>query len=459
MKIKRTLLCIAISLMAIPLYGQNIYRTACQGNITRLDSLLNHATINTQDFRGRSLLHWAVACQDKEVFDFLVDRGIETELLDNDDATPLHIAVQFNRTAFFEYIADLDDYKDWAERYGGSLMERAIVRNNITFVQKLIKDGVNIHAKNERGSTPLEIALRTRASEISNWLIEAGADPNQVRNIQLSGEYMGQQEPGLKAKPFAPNFVSTEESEFGSVFSQDKTEFFYGVDVNGRNQIRYSRLVENNWTKPEIILSHDLYGYNDPFLSPDEQRLYFITRRSLDGLERKNDHDIWYVEKTENGWSEPINAGTNINSDGNEYYISFTSDGTMYFSSNINASEDDEDNLDIYYSKFVDGEFQKAVRLPESVNTPNYEADVFVAPDESYIIFCSTRPDGLGRGDLYISFKNADGTWSEAVNMGDRINTKHHELCPFVTADGKYLFFTSDQDIYWVNASIIEEYR
>ena len=132
----------------------------------------------------------------------------------------------------------------------------------------------------------------------------------------------------------------------------------------------------------------------------------------------------------------------------------------MYFSSNVNILEEkDRSDYDIYYSKFMDGEFQQAVSLGDSINTPDYEADVFVDPEETYIIFCATRPDGLGRGDLYISFKNTDGTWTKSVNMGEPINTENHELCPFVTLDGKYLLYTSDQDIYWVDAKIMDGFR
>ena len=183
--------------------------------------------------------------------------------------------------------------------------------------------------------------------------------------------------------------------------------------------------------------------------------MYFISKRALDGLGEPKDYDIWYVERQANGWSSPINAGTNINSSSNEYYISFTKDGTMYFSSNKGGS-----SFDIYASKSLDGEFQKPVLLGDAINTSNYEADVFIDPEEEYIIFCATRQeDGLGRGDLYISFKNLDGSWSKSKNMGNRINTKGHELCPFVSADGKYFFYTSNQDIYWIDASILEEMR
>ncbi|MEM6830904.1 MAG: hypothetical protein AAF551_10350, partial [Bacteroidota bacterium] len=159
-------------------------------------------------------------------------------------------------------------------------------------------------------------------------------------------------------------------------------------------------------------------------------------------------------DRTPDGWSDPMNAGPNINSGGNEYYISFTNDGTMYFSSNKKDSD-----FDIYAARFSDGAFQPPVVLGDSINTSHYEADVFIDPEESYIIFCANRPDGLGEGDLYISFKKEDGTWTQSKNMGQPINSTYHELCPFVSKDGKYLFYTSNQDIYWVDAKILDRYK
>ncbi|MEO1030746.1 MAG: hypothetical protein AAFX55_05045 [Bacteroidota bacterium] len=268
-------------------------------------------------------------------------------------------------------------------------------------------------------------------------------------------KYLKQNPPSVVPEKFAPGIISTtDEYEFGSVFNKEATEFFYGVAINGKEEIRYTKLVGNNWTTPKTIFVHERYGYNDPFLSNDENRLYFISVRALDGKGEPKDYDIWYAERTPNGWSEPINAGPNINTVADEYYISFTNDGTMYF-----ASSRADNNFDIYASPVEQNEFQKAKRLSEAINTPHYEADVFIDPNESYIIFCANRPEGLGRGDLYISFKNDDGTWTKSVNMGNTINTEGHELCPFVSKDGKYFFYTSNQDIYWVHTDILKTYR
>jgi hypothetical protein len=96
--------------------------------------------------------------------------------------------------------------------------------------------------------------------------------------------------------------------------------------------------------------------------------------------------------------------------------------------------------------------------LGPGVNTENYEGDVYISPDESYIIFCSERPNNKGKGDLYISFKNAKGEWMPSKHM-ESISTEAYEFCPFVTHDQKFLFFTRSGEIYWVSAEIINRYR
>ncbi len=268
--------------------------------------------------------------------------------------------------------------------------------------------------------------------------------------VAKSLNYLNQNPPSMIPEIFAPGLISSKtHQEFGSVFSKDGKEFFYGVKVNDKTAIRYTKLMGDHWSDPKTILAHELYNYGDPFLSPDEKKLFFISERSMDGTYNKGNYDIWYVNKLADGWSAPINAGPNINSEGNEFYISFNNQGTLYFSF----------NKDIHYSKSINGVFQKAISLGDSINTPQYEADAFVDPNEAYIIFCSVRTDGFGAGDLYISFKKSDGSWTKAKNMGELINSESHEFCPFVTKDGKYLFYATKGDIYWVDAKIIERYN
>jgi hypothetical protein len=272
-------------------------------------------------------------------------------------------------------------------------------------------------------------------------------------------KYFNEVAPGATPAVFAPGKVSMPgQFEFGAVYSKDRTEFYYGVEINGKAETRSMEFENGSWTSPVPILIHDVYSFNDPFLTPDEKRLFFISDRPLNGQGQKKDYDIWYVERQSGKWSAPINAGKNINTEKNEYYISFTKNGKMYFSSNI-GDKADRNNFDIYSSEFRSDAFMPAVKLGAGVNSTGYEADVFVAPDESYVVFAANRPGGLGSGDLYVSFRGTDGAWTTSRSLGNTINTSTDDFCPYVSPDGKYLFYASRGDVYWVSTEVISRLR
>jgi hypothetical protein len=271
--------------------------------------------------------------------------------------------------------------------------------------------------------------------------------------------YFGQEPAGMTWSTFAPGIISLPDRvEFGSIYSKNGKEFYYAIEINGKAEIRFMKFENNKWSEPAQLIVHNEYSYNDPFFTPDEKRLFFISDQPMNGEGPKKDYDIWYIERNGTQWSKPVNAGPKINSPKNEYYISFTKTGAIYFSSNINAAEGTED-YDIYTCRQTNGVFQTAVHLGPAVNTTGYEADVYVDPDETYLIYCSNRPGTFGRGDLFISYKNADGTWTPSKNMGKEVNGDRTEYCPFVTPDKKYLLFTANGDIRWIDAGIIEKLR
>jgi Tol biopolymer transport system component len=96
-------------------------------------------------------------------------------------------------------------------------------------------------------------------------------------------------------------------------------------------------------------------------------------------------------------------------------------------------------------------------------NTLNWTP--FVAPDESYLVFSSNRSGSLDEyGDIYICFRNTDQSWSEAISLGETINTSQQERFPAISPDGKYLFFTRwtpdyDEDVFWVSTKVINDIK
>jgi len=114
----------------------------------------------------------------------------------------------------------------------------------------------------------------------------------------------------------------------------------------------------------------------------------------------------------------------------------------------------------------VDGKYEEPKLLSEKINGGK-SFHPFIAPDESYLIFDGKREGGYGDSDLYISYRQQDGSWGDVINLGDQINTDAWEAVASVTPDGKYLFFNrnmgsdkyEDVDIFWVDAEIIETLR
>ena len=181
------------------------------------------------------------------------------------------------------------------------------------------------------------------------------------------------------------------------------------------------------------------------------------------------DNNIWYVEKTLDGWSRPVKLGPKVNSSGEDATPSLAANGNLYFTSDRVKYDDPTGNMDIFISEFHGGDFAEAKGLGPAINTPQArDGFPFIAPDESYIIFSrdSRRFDAEGQaigGDrkLMISFRDKDGRWLEAIDMGPPFaNTRF----PSVSPDGKYLFFTKfteggHEDFYWVSAKIIEDLK
>ncbi len=252
---------------------------------------------------------------------------------------------------------------------------------------------------------------------------------------------------------FAAGVVSTSDDEFGGALAPDGSAFFFAKKTQAT--IRSSVIVlcvsyyrVGRWTTPEVASFSGRYKDFNPTFSPDGSKLFFVSNRPV-GDRPKTDTDIWVVEKSGDGWGDPKNLGAPVNGEGYEYGCSATSDGTLYFSS---AREGGKGGLDIYRSRMVDGKYAEPENLGDAVNGTNSEADPFVAPDGSYLLFTSRgRDDALvgggapyPRSDIYVSF-NRDGKWTQAKNLGPRVNSAAEESSPSVSADGRYLFFTSER--------------
>lgn len=280
--------------------------------------------------------------------------------------------------------------------------------------------------------------------------------------------YLGQTLPGPTATLFAPGLISTDGYEHSAPsFSPDGTVVLWTVVNKSYRASMMEMTCENGlWSAPRRpsfadSLSDDYY----PSFSPDGRKLYFSSRRKMPGgYPQTPDMRIWEVERDNNGWADPVPVDTAV-SEGHEYAHSITATGTFYFSSALG----DGTSLNIRRSAKVSGSYDAPLLLPYNMNSVGYEDGPYVAPDESFLIFESQRPEGTNGGiDLYISFRTEGNGWGTPVNMGPAVNSEKAERFARLSPDGKYLFFGSNRnmsdtnwgfDIYWIDAKIIEELR
>jgi len=238
--------------------------------------------------------------------------------------------------------------------------------------------------------------------------------------------------------------------------NNNQTEAYVSAQSNLEEKSVILRISKKDgkWNKVEIASFSGKYRDLEPFLSPDNLKLFFVSNRPLTKQGELKDVDIWFVERTSitSDWSEPKNIGAPINTEADEFYPSVAKNGNLYFTSvGHNAMGED----DIFVSEYKNGKYSKPLALKGGVNTKSYEYNSFISPNEEYLIFGGyNRQDGLGSGDLYISFKNDDNTWTRAKNMGDKINSKFMDFCPFVTQSGTQIYFTSRRSNIDANKSI-----
>lgn len=137
----------------------------------------------------------------------------------------------------------------------------------------------------------------------------------------------------------------------------------------------------------------------------------------------------------------PVNVGSGINTVALEYYPSLTIDGKkMIFNRRVNNDED------FYESDFINGTWTEALPVPGKINTNLNEGAQNISQDGEWLIFTGCNyPEGMGSCDLYISYKKKNGSWSEAINLGDKINTDQWESAPSLSPDKKDLYFSSNR--------------
>ena len=263
--------------------------------------------------------------------------------------------------------------------------------------------------------------------------------------------YRDQQPPGLTPKVFAPGLICLENRrEHGLTVAPDGSELFFMAE-DGIYQMKYG---ETRWSLP----------YKAPFfasfdqpkavrIAPDGQKMSFLLKG-----------DLYVCAKNGVEWSTPKKLPEQINSEKYECNVVYTLETSVHFTSQRPGTKG---QCDLFCTQCNRGQYSSPVNL-DCFNTPGSECGLYVAPDESFLIFTGfQRPDGQGSSDMYISFRREGRAWSTPQNMGPELNKQYAESTIGLSPDGKYFFFARgvetpsglSSDIFWVDAEIIESFR
>lgn len=266
----------------------------------------------------------------------------------------------------------------------------------------------------------------------------------------LKGPLLGQKPPGNKPKIFAPGFISNQDTkEMGCTWMPGMKEFYFvrqGTPEDPRIwSIWYTKELDGKWTNPEIAGFSGKHLDVAPFITYDGKYMLFYRGSQTDTTIQKG---TWIAERKGDNWTEPrffADAYVMTTADFKTFYCTIDSDGEKV-------------NRQIAYMTCTDGKFSEKKLISGQLNTPHFEAHSNISPNGDFILFDSDRPDGIDDMDIYVSFRNQKGEWSEGINLGEDINKGFYTI-PSLSPDGKYIFINADGDIYWVDAKVIEKLR
>lgn len=263
-------------------------------------------------------------------------------------------------------------------------------------------------------------------------------------------------------KPFKPvNMgpgVNTDFAEYFPSITADGKQFLFTREIVLSEQARQedfylSKKDNNEWKSAMPVIGVNTSGNEGaPSISADGNFMFFASCMEMTGDYGSPDRkgygscDIFYSQKKDGKWTKPVNIGPTVNTSNWETQPSFSSDGkTLYFVRGL-LNRGAIKEQDIYMSVIgPDGKFGTPVKLSDKINTDEQEESVFIHPDNQTLYFSSAGHPGMGGLDIFMSRRQPDGSWGQAINLGYPINTYATDNSLLVDPSGKLAYFASDR--------------
>lgn len=237
-------------------------------------------------------------------------------------------------------------------------------------------------------------------------------------------------------------FKKYKETRKGKSDNKDQVDRYVQYCLNAKELVKFPLNVTFTNMGKNI---NSVYADYQPFVPEDESFLVFSSRRK-EGGSLEDESGIYgasvYISKVLNGsFTKSKSIGAPINTgEGDEEVVGLSLSGDIMLLVYDNALS----FADLYIAQ-ADKKlnFRKAVAFDKSINSVAQEISAAISPDGNTLYFTSTRKEGYGGSDIYISHKLPNGNWAIAQNLGPEINTDADEDFPNISPDGKTLYFSS----------------
>ncbi|OGU42296.1 MAG: hypothetical protein A2X61_05970 [Ignavibacteria bacterium GWB2_35_12] len=186
------------------------------------------------------------------------------------------------------------------------------------------------------------------------------------------------------------------------------------------------------------------YDELSPIISPDGKKLFFTRESHPENIGAQKKEDIWMseIDSMEN-FKDAVNLGSPINNDNNNFACSITPDGNSLLVGNIYLPDGlMKPGISLSYFRGDKWTMPDSLKI-KKFYTMSKSVTYCLASSGKVLLMSLEREDSYGGLDIYASFHQQDGSWSEPINIGQGINTASNEVSPFIAADEKTLYFSS----------------
>lgn len=236
---------------------------------------------------------------------------------------------------------------------------------------------------------------------------------------------------------FAPGVISGPANDADPAFAPDGKLLVFSR--NG--MLLVSRYTGDKWSAPVLAPFSGQWSDQQPTMSPDGKFLVFVSNRPVHaGDAQRPSGNLWRVERTGDGWGEPVHLPASVNRGNSTWAPSIAGDGSLYFIERATPQAP----FRLWRSQFRDGSYAAPTPLNFGDETTQ-DVDPAVAPDESFIVFGSMHPGPGAHERLYIAFRQENG-WGKAIDLGPAVNGADNDSNEArLGADRRTLYFSTDR--------------